>query len=83
MRMFLSVALAAAIFTSNALAKDAATPLAPGKPAGVKEAQSEGVNTIAILGLAALAGIAVIASSRSSHHNGGTSSSATTTGTSP
>lgn len=84
MRMLLTVTLAAAMFTSAALAGEGAAPLVPGKPAGVKQAQSEGVNTIAILGLTAIAGVVVIASSRSSHHNGGTAASTTTTtGTSP
>jgi hypothetical protein len=82
MRMFLSAALATVIFASSALAEDAANPLAPGKPAGVKEAQNGGVNPIVIVGLGVVAGVIAIAASHSSHHNG-TSATTTTTGTSP
>jgi hypothetical protein len=83
MRMFLSAALATAIFASSALADNAANPLAPGKPAGVKDAQNGGVDPIVLLGLGVVAGVIVIAVSHSSHNGGGTSSSTTTTGTSP
>ncbi|HXS05870.1 MAG TPA: hypothetical protein VN723_03705 [Rhizomicrobium sp.] len=83
MKVFLSAALATLIFASGAVAGDAANNLAPGKPAGVKAAQSQGVNTIAIVGLAAVAGVAVIAVSHSSHNGSGSTSTTTTTGTSP
>lgn len=82
MRMILSAALATALFASSALAENAANPLAPGKPAGVKEAQGQTVNPIVYLGLAAVAGVVAIAVSHSSH-NGSGSTSTTTTGTSP
>ena len=81
MKKLLSAALATVIFASSALAEDAAAPLAPGKPAGVKEAQNGGVNPIVIVGLVAVAGVVAIAASHSSHHNGTTTT--TTTGTSP
>lgn len=84
MRMLVSAVLVSAIFASSALAGDAAKPLAPGKPAGVKDAQAQAVNPIVYLGLAAVAGVVAIAASKSSHNNsGGNSSSTTTTGTSP
>ena len=83
MKVFLSAALATLIFASGAVAGDATKPLTAGKPAGVKAAQSEGVNTIALVGLAAVAGIVVIAVSHSSHNGSGTTSSTTTTGTRP
>jgi len=83
MRMFVSAVLASAVFASSALAGDAAKPLAPGKPAGVKEAQGQAVNPIVYLGMAAVAGAIAIAASKSSHNNSGGSSSTTTTGTSP
>ncbi len=84
MKVFLSATLATLMFASGAVAGDAANTLAPGKPAGVQAAQSQGVNTLAIVGLAAIAGVVVIAVSHSSHNgSGGTSSSTTTTGTSP
>jgi hypothetical protein len=82
MRRLLSAALATVIFASSALAEDAATPLAPGKPSGVKEAQNEGVNPIVLVGIAVVAGVVAIAASHSSHHNGG-STTTTSTGTSP
>ena len=83
MRVFLSAALAAAIFASNALAEDATKSLAAGKPAGVKEAQAQEVSPVVYLGLAGIVGAIAIAASHSSHHNNGTSTSTTTTGTSP
>ena len=56
--------LALALSTSAALAGDVA-PLTPGAPAGVKHAQDMGHNTILYIGLgaAAVAGIAVAATS--------------------
>jgi hypothetical protein len=84
MRMFLYAALATVIFASNALAEGAANSLTPGKPAGVKEAQSEGVNPIVIIGLGLVGAAIAIAVSHSPHHNGGsTTTTTTTTGTSP
>jgi hypothetical protein len=57
--------LALALTTSAALAGDVKGPLAPGAPAGVKRAQDVGSNTFLYiaLGAAAIAGIAVAASS--------------------
>ena len=83
MKEFLFAALATAVFASNAIAKDAADSLAPGKPAGVQQAQSQEISPVVYLGLGAVAVVALIAADHSSHHNGGTSSSTTTTGTSP
>ena len=84
MRMFVSAVLATAIFTSSALAGDAAKPLAPGKPAGVQQAQAQTVSPIVYLGIAAVVGVIAVAASKSSHNNsGGSASTTTTTGTSP
>jgi N-acetylneuraminic acid mutarotase len=83
MRMFLSAALATVIFASSALAEDAANPLTPGKPAGVKEAQNGEVNPIVYVGLGLVAAAILIAASHSSHHNGSSTTTTTTTGTSP
>lgn len=84
MRMFLPVTLAATVFASTAMAGDAAKPLAPGKPAGVSQAQAQGVNPIVYLGLVGIAGVVAIAAGHSSHHGGGTTTTTTTTtGTSP
>jgi hypothetical protein len=60
----ISCFLALALSTSAALAGDVG-PLAPGAPAGVKHAQDVGSNTIlyVALGAAAIAGIAIAASS--------------------
>jgi len=82
MRMLLSAALAAAVFASSALAADIAKPLAPGKPAGVKEAQGQEVNPVVYLGIAAVVGVIAVAASKSSHNNNGGSSATTTTTTS-
>lgn len=80
MRLFLSAVLATVVFASTALAGEVPGTLAPGKPAGVKEAQMMD-NTVVIglgLGLVA-AGIAVAASSGNSHNV----TTVTTTTTSP
>jgi hypothetical protein len=81
--MFLSAALATVIFASSAFAENAANPLAPGKPAGVKEAQNGEVNPIVYLGLGLVAAVALVAASHSPHHPGGSTATTTTTGTSP
>ena len=83
MRMFLSAALATAIFASSALAENAANPLAPGKPAGVKEAQDREVNPVVYLGMGVIVGVIAIAASHSSHNGSPTVATTTTTGTSP
>ena len=83
MRMLISVALASALFASSALAEDGAKSLAPGKPAGVSQAQAQEVSPIVYLGLVGIAGIIVIAAGHSSHHGGGGTTTTTTTGTSP
>jgi len=80
MRLFLSAVLATVVFASTALAGEVPGTLAPGKPAGVKEAQMMD-NTVLIglgLGLVA-AGIAIAASSSNSHNV----TTVTTTTTSP
>ena len=69
MRLFVTAVLATTRFASTAFAGDTGAFLAPGKPAGLKNAQMED-NTLVIavgLGLVA-AGIAVAASSGNSHN---------------
>jgi hypothetical protein len=79
MRLFVSAVLATALFASNALAGDATSALAPGKPAGVKDAQMMDNTVVIALGLGLVAaGIAIAASSSNSH-----TESAVTTSTSP
>ena len=83
MRVFLSAVLATTLIASSALAEDGA--LAPGKPAGVKQAQMTGTEIFIALGLAAVAGGIAIAAT--SHHSpaaaaaSGTSNPITTTTT--
>jgi hypothetical protein len=82
MRVFLSAALATALFASSAFAENTAAPLAPGKPAGVKQAQQQDNTLILLVGLGLIAGgIAIAASSGGDHHQG--SVTTTTTSTSP
>jgi hypothetical protein len=79
MRLFISAVLATALFASNALAGDTGTGLAPGKPAGVKDAQMTDHTLVIGLGVALVAaGIAIAASSGNNHNV-----SAVTTSTSP
>lgn len=69
MRLSLSAALAVVVFASTALAGEAPKTLAPGKPAGVKEAQMQDNTLVIGLGLGLIAaGIAVAASSSNSHN---------------
>jgi hypothetical protein len=68
MRLFVSAILATALFASNALAGDS-TGLAPGKPAGVKDAQMMDNTVVIGLGVALVAaGIAIAASSGNDHN---------------
>ncbi len=68
MRLFVSAVLATALFASNALAGDSTT-LAPGKPAGVKDAQLMDNTVVIGLGVALVAaGIAIAASSGNNHN---------------
>ena len=74
MRAFVATALAASLFVSSAYAATSTGPLAPGKPAGVKQADIEAGGVllwVGVLGLAA--GIAVLASGTQGNSNGSTS----------
>jgi len=60
MRIVISLALATSLVASSAFAADSTAPLAPGKPAGVHQAQME-MNTAmwALIGIGAVTAIAV------------------------
>jgi hypothetical protein len=63
MRTMIATLLASSLLVSSAIAADAPAPLAPGKPAGVRQADIEAGGVllwVGVLGLAA--GIAVLAS---------------------
>jgi hypothetical protein len=82
MRNLTAIALATSLFASNAFAADAVAPLAPAKPAGLKQAQFEGDNAILyIIGLGVLAAGIAIAASGGSSNNGTTSGTVAATGT--
>jgi hypothetical protein len=78
MRIGIVAAITAVLFATNALATDVNAPLAPGKPAGLKQAQERNVDDNTILyivgGAAIIAGIAILASSG----NGGNNNNGTT-----
>lgn len=79
MRTIGAVLLASSLIASSAFAAatSATAPLAPGKPAGVKQAQQMDNTLLLVLGLGVVAGgIALVASG-----NGHTTVAATTTGT--
>ena len=65
MRLFVVATLAASFFATNLLAAKAVVPLPAGKPAGVKQAQDAGDDTIwwIVGGAAAVGVIAAVASS--------------------
>lgn len=77
MRTIGAAILASSLIASSAFAAtDASAPLAPGKAAGVKHAQSTDNTLLLVLGLGVVAGgIALVASGN------GSSTVATTTGT--
>ena len=58
MRSFLAIALSSTLLASAALAAETA-PLAPGKPAGVKQAQTMNTTTWVLLGIGAVTAIAI------------------------
>ena len=80
MRILGAAILASSLVVSSAFAAtDSAAPLAPGKPAGVKQAQMEGNTLLLVLGVGVVAGgIALVASG-----SGNGSVTTTTTGTNP
>ena len=80
MRTIGAAVLASSLIVSSAFAAtNAAAPLAPGKPAGVKKAQAADNTMLMVLGLGVVAGgIALVASG-----NGNGSVTTTTTGTTP
>ena len=65
MRMFISAVLATTLIASSALADDGA--LAPGKPAGVKQAQMTQNELWIALGLTAVAAGVVVAATSQTH----------------
>lgn len=80
MRIIGAAILASSLIVSSAFAAtNAAAPLAPGKPAGVKKAQAADNTMLMVLGLGVVAGgIALVASG-----SGNGSVTTTTTGTTP
>lgn len=80
MRIIGAAILASSLIVSSAFAAtNAAAPLAPGKPAGVKKAQAADNTMLMVLGLGVVAGgIALVASG-----NGNGSVTTTTTSTTP
>ena len=80
MRTIGAAIVASSLIVSSAFAAtDTAAPLAPGKPAGVKQAQETNNTLLMVLGLGVVAGgIALVASG-----NGNGSVTTTTTGTHP
>ena len=64
MRVIGAAILASSLVVSSSFAAtDAAAPLAPGKPAGVKQAQMQGNTLLLVLGVGVVAGgIALVAS---------------------
>ena len=80
MRTIGAAIVASSLVVSSAFAAtDTAAPLAPGKPAGVKQAQAADNTLLMVLGLGVVAGgIALVASG-----NGKSSVATTTTGTHP
>ena len=80
MRTIGAAILASGMIVSSAFAAtDAVAPLAPGKPAGVKQAQAADNTLLIVLGLGVVAGgVALVASG-----NGNGSVATTTSGTNP
>lgn len=89
MRVSIIAVTVAALFATSALAADVSAPLAPGKPAGLKQAQAHDDNTVLYIvgGGAVIAGIVLLASNGGGNNTvtggGTTTTTTTTTGTSP
>lgn len=85
MRIIGAAILASSLIVSSAFAAtNAAVPLAPGKPAGVKKAQAADNTMLMVLGLGVVAGgIALVASGGGNDKVVNATSTTTTTGTSP
>jgi hypothetical protein len=81
MRIFGAAILASSLVVSSSFAAtNSSAPLAPGKPAGVKQAQMEGNTLLLVLGVGVVAGgIALVASG----NGNGSVNTTTTTGTVP
>lgn len=87
MRSLAAVALASTLLISNAFAANISSPLAAGKPAGVKKAQIENTTLFGVLGVGIFAaGVALAASGDSNAITPAvttTTTTTTTTGTAP
>ena len=83
MRIIGATILASSLVVSSSFAATNATaPLAPGKPAGVKQAQMEDNTLLLVLGVGVVAGgIALVASGGSDHVVTATTTSTSTTST--
>ena len=84
MRTIGAAIVASSLIVSSAFAAtDAAAPLAPGKPAGVKQAQATDNTLLIVLGLGVVAGgIALVASGGGGNPVAGTTTTTTATATS-
>ena len=70
MRILISLALATSLAASSAFAADNAVPLAAGKPAGVRQAQSINTTGWALIGVGVVTAIAIgVASSSNGSPN--------------
>ena len=80
----IGAAIIVSMIATSALAADADSSLAPGRPAGVQQAQRDGDNTVLyVVGLGVVAaGIALVASG-SGHKSGSGGSVTTATSTAP
>ncbi len=84
MRTIGAAIVASSLIVSSAFAADTGAPLAPGKPAGVKQAQETDNTLLMVLGLGVVAGgIALVASGGGGHPVAATTTTTTTTTTSP
>jgi hypothetical protein len=80
MRSFAALIIAGTVLASSAFAAPVDAPLAPGKPAGVKEAQQGGNGFLMLAGVAVVAGgIALVVS----QGNSGNSIAVSTTTSAP
>ena len=86
MRVFVPVLLATALMVvpvAGSLAAETSQPLAPGKPAGVKQAQVEDQTLTIAFGAGLLAAGIIIATTGGNGNGTPATSTTTTTGTSP
>jgi hypothetical protein len=71
MRAFIAIACSMTLLVSGAMAADTTSPLVPGKPAGVRQAQEVGNNAVIVISGIVAAGVIIGLTTSSNGNPGG------------